>query len=206
MPAARGSAAQRLEPVRQPDLAASHAEQLLQGESPPCDLASGRVAHQDRTDDRLVLTYQVVDSAGRTSRPTTAVVLVSAQRPSASRLRPRAVTSDGKDRVIRDANSALATAIPSSGEPLKILNDSSRSQADWKHIKGNRNKAPYKQMDFAEDGCSDPTKALKGAAFDFTRLCVRHDFGYRNALWSGVFNKKRPQIDKAFYADMVLDC
>ncbi|HEU0102286.1 MAG TPA: phospholipase A2, partial [Mycobacteriales bacterium] len=155
-----------------------------------------------KADRRLQLAYFVQDRTGARSATVRVTVLVSATRPPAS-----AFAGCPPPRILRGANPALPTALPSSTKDTRaVLADSIASWAKWQKISRNRGISPYKQMDFAQDGCSDPTKAAYGAGFDFTAECVRHDFGYRNSLWLGRFNQNRPATDKNLGDDAARKC
>jgi len=159
--------------------------------------------------NRLVITYAVANSAGRMSDDTDVTVLVSARRPKASQLRPCTAGSDNPTHDLRGINKVRATATPAkTPEHIKILEKVIESRAYFTRIKRDRKKAPYKEMDWAQDGCSAPGAAniVLGKRFEFTPACIRHDFGYRNALWMGLFNKYKARVDTAFHSEMTLYC
>lgn len=62
------------------------------------------------------------------------------------------------------------------------------------------------RLNWTTDGCSAPLVGNRGASFDFTEACLRHDFGYRNTKALGVFGQRKVQIDDRFLADMKDHC
>lgn len=116
-------------------------------------------------------------------------------------------TGEPAPRLSRGKNPILTTANPSkTSETLKILKDVIKSVANWKKALANRNKAPYNQMDFGEDGCSQPGWTKPIPQFGFEKACIRHDFLYRNALWMGVFNEYKAESDAAFRKELMAIC
>lgn len=166
--------------------------------------AGGLTIRTTNRDRALIITYAVVNNANLESRPTRVTILVSAVRPSTAELAP---CKGNLDRVIRGANSTLPTAAPSNTPAnLQILKDAIASKAKWDTIKSKRTQAPYKAMDFAQDGCSQPGFTKPIPQYDFTPACVRHDFNYRNAMWMGVFNKYKKASDDAFRTELLRFC
>lgn len=62
------------------------------------------------------------------------------------------------------------------------------------------------RLDWSTDGCSAPVTGDRGAFFDFSEACLRHDFGYRNTKRLGTFAHDRAQIDARFLKDMQQSC
>jgi hypothetical protein len=62
------------------------------------------------------------------------------------------------------------------------------------------------RLDWSTDHCSAPLVGSAGASFDFTRACIRHDFGYRNYDRLGLFTARKSAVDDRFLADMRTHC
>ena len=62
------------------------------------------------------------------------------------------------------------------------------------------------RLDWSTDYCSAPLVGSSGASFDFTRACLRHDFGYRNYDRLGLFARRKDYVDDRFLADMRDHC
>jgi len=62
------------------------------------------------------------------------------------------------------------------------------------------------RLDFTTDGCSAPVIGSTGISFDFTKACLRHDFGYRNYKSQGRFDAEKARVDRQFYDDMIDHC
>lgn len=63
-----------------------------------------------------------------------------------------------------------------------------------------------KRLDWSTDECSAPLVGNTGMSFDFTKACIRHDFGYRNTKKLGTFKQNKSAIDSQFYRDMKDHC
>jgi hypothetical protein len=61
-------------------------------------------------------------------------------------------------------------------------------------------------LDWSTDICSAPVLGSRGASYDFTDACVRHDFGYRNYGRLGLFGRTRGTVDRVFLRDMRAHC
>jgi hypothetical protein len=77
--------------------------------------------------------------------------------------------------------------------------------AAFQAIKGSE-EAQDPRMDYSDDGCSAPVTGSRGASYDFTEACERHDFGYRNAKRLGLFDGYKRRIDAVFARDMYSSC
>ena len=62
------------------------------------------------------------------------------------------------------------------------------------------------RLDFTTDYCSAPLVGSRGASFDFSAACLRHDFGYRNYDRLGLFARRKDAVDERFLADMRDHC
>lgn len=62
------------------------------------------------------------------------------------------------------------------------------------------------RLDWSTNLCSAPLVGSTGASFDFTEACLRHDFGYRNYRWVGLFEDRKSLVDDRFLADMRAHC